>query len=138
MSVVNFRRVICYTVSALPVEPFHSSSWAWPGAARRQGRLGRALVATCPYTPFVKQHPAGRYGGKRAAPLIETTSQKFTATIICCFVSAKCGYTENPPENAIFPPAALRVSAMAFSYTENSSFPYTDKRGGHMMAGPEA
>ena len=34
-------------------------------------------------------------------------------------------YTENPSENAIFPPAALRVSAMAFSYTENSSFPYT-------------
>ena len=34
-------------------------------------------------------------------------------------------YTENPPENAIFPPAGLRVSAMAFSYTENSSFPYT-------------
>ncbi len=33
-------------------------------------------------------------------------------------------YTENPSENAIFPPAALRVSAMAFSYTENSSFPY--------------
>ncbi len=34
-------------------------------------------------------------------------------------------YTENPPENAIFTPAALRVSAVAFSYTENSSFPYT-------------
>ena len=34
-------------------------------------------------------------------------------------------YTENPPENTIFTPAALRVSAMAFSYTENSSFPYT-------------
>ncbi len=33
-------------------------------------------------------------------------------------------YTENSPENAIFAPAALRVSAMAFSYTENSSFPY--------------
>ena len=33
-------------------------------------------------------------------------------------------YTENPPENAIFAPAALRVSAVAFSYTENSSFPY--------------
>ncbi len=34
-------------------------------------------------------------------------------------------YTENPPENAIFPPAALRVSAMASAYTENSSFRYT-------------
>ncbi len=34
-------------------------------------------------------------------------------------------YTENSPENAIFAPAALRVSAMAFSYTENSSFPYS-------------
>ena len=34
-------------------------------------------------------------------------------------------YTENPPENAIFPPAALRVSTMAPAYTENSSFPYT-------------
>ncbi len=34
-------------------------------------------------------------------------------------------YTENPPENTIFTPAALRVSAVAFSYTENSSFPYT-------------
>ncbi len=34
-------------------------------------------------------------------------------------------YTENPPENAIFAPAALRVSAVAFSYTENSSFPYS-------------
>ena len=34
-------------------------------------------------------------------------------------------YTENPPENPIFAPAALRVSALAFSYTENSSFPYT-------------
>jgi len=34
-------------------------------------------------------------------------------------------YTENPPEKAISPPAALRVSAVAFSYTENSSFPYS-------------
>ena len=34
-------------------------------------------------------------------------------------------YTENPPENAISPPAALRVSAVASAYTENSSFPYT-------------
>ncbi len=34
-------------------------------------------------------------------------------------------YTENPPENAIFPSAAQRVSAVAFAYTENSSFPYT-------------
>ncbi len=33
--------------------------------------------------------------------------------------------TENPPENTIFPPAALRVPAMAFAYTENSSFPYS-------------
>ena len=33
-------------------------------------------------------------------------------------------YTENPPENAIFQPTGLRVSAVAFSYTENSSFPY--------------
>ncbi len=33
-------------------------------------------------------------------------------------------YTEKPPENAIFPPAALRVSAVASRYTENSSFPY--------------
>ncbi len=33
-------------------------------------------------------------------------------------------YTENPPENTIFPPAALRVSAVASAYTENSSFPY--------------
>ena len=33
-------------------------------------------------------------------------------------------YTENPPENTISTPAALRVSAVAFSYTENSSFPY--------------
>ena len=33
-----------------------------------------------------------------------------------------CG---KPPENAIFPPAALRVSAGAFSYPENSSFRYT-------------
>ncbi len=34
-------------------------------------------------------------------------------------------YTENPPENAIFLPAALRVSAVASACTENSSFPYT-------------
>ncbi len=34
-------------------------------------------------------------------------------------------YTENPPENAIFPLAALRVSALAAAYTENSSFRYT-------------
>ncbi len=34
-------------------------------------------------------------------------------------------YTENPPENAIFPSVALRFSVVAFSYTENSSFPYT-------------
>ncbi len=33
-------------------------------------------------------------------------------------------YTENPPENAIFRLVALRVSAVAFAYTENSSFPY--------------
>ncbi len=30
-----------------------------------------------------------------------------------------------PPENAISTPEVPRVSAMAFSYTENSSFPYT-------------
>jgi hypothetical protein len=35
-------------------------------------------------------------------------------------------YTENPPVNAIFPPAARRISAVAFAYTENSSFPYMD------------
>ncbi len=34
-------------------------------------------------------------------------------------------YTENPPEKAISPPAALRVSAVASAYAENSSFPYT-------------
>ena len=34
-------------------------------------------------------------------------------------------YTENPPENAVFQPEALRVSAVASRYTENSSFPYT-------------
>jgi len=33
--------------------------------------------------------------------------------------------TENPPENTISTPAALRVSAVASAYTENSSFPYT-------------
>ena len=33
-------------------------------------------------------------------------------------------YTENPPENTISTPAALRVSAVATAYTENSSFPY--------------
>ncbi len=36
--------------------------------------------------------------------------------------------TENPPENTIFPPAALRVSARAFGYTEKGSFPYTVSR----------
>ena len=34
-------------------------------------------------------------------------------------------YTENPPENPIFPSAALRVSAVASAHTENSSFPYS-------------
>ena len=34
-------------------------------------------------------------------------------------------YTENPPENTIFTPTALRVSAVASACTENSSFPYT-------------
>ncbi len=34
-------------------------------------------------------------------------------------------YTENPPENAIFRLVALRVSAVAFAYTENGCFPYT-------------
>ncbi len=38
-------------------------------------------------------------------------------------------YTENLPENAIFPPAALQVSAMASGYTENSSFRYTGVKG---------
>ena len=33
-------------------------------------------------------------------------------------------YTENPPENPIFPPTALWVSAGPSGYTENSSFPY--------------
>jgi len=33
-------------------------------------------------------------------------------------------YTETPPENAIFPPAAQRGSARASGYTENSAFPY--------------
>ncbi len=32
--------------------------------------------------------------------------------------------TEKSPENPIFPSTALRVSRVAFSYTENSSFPY--------------
>ena len=40
----------------------------------------------------------------------------------------KRGYTENPPENTIFTPAVLRASAVAFSYTENSSFPYIRRR----------
>jgi hypothetical protein len=34
------------------------------------------------------------------------------------------GVYGKPPENAIFPPAALRVSAGVADYTENSSFPY--------------
>ena len=34
-------------------------------------------------------------------------------------------YTENPLRMPIILPAALRVSAVALSYTENSSFPYT-------------
>ncbi len=38
-------------------------------------------------------------------------------------------YTENPPENAIFPLAALRVSAGPSWYTENSSFRYIDVKG---------
>ena len=42
-------------------------------------------------------------------------------------------YTENPPENAIFPPAALRVSAVVFSYTENSSFRYTRVSTGNLL-----
>ncbi len=36
-------------------------------------------------------------------------------------------YTGKPPENPIFPPAALRVSAVAFAYTENSSFPFFNR-----------
>ena len=36
-------------------------------------------------------------------------------------------YTENPPENTIFTPAALRFSAGPSAYTENSSFPYRVK-----------
>ena len=36
-------------------------------------------------------------------------------------------YTENPPENAIFPSVALRFSVVAFSYTENSSFPFFNR-----------
>ena len=56
-----------------------------------------------------------------------------TFTPTCKTVGLLCGPedvpmlfrdTENPPENAIFPPAALRVSALASAYTENSSFPY--------------
>ena len=35
--------------------------------------------------------------------------------------------TENPPENAIFPPAAPRVSAGPSGYTEKGSFPYRGK-----------
>ncbi len=35
------------------------------------------------------------------------------------------GYAENPLEHVIFPPTALRVSAGASAYTENSSFRYT-------------
>ena len=35
------------------------------------------------------------------------------------------GCTENPPENAIFPPAEPPISAVASAYTEISSFPYT-------------
>ena len=34
-------------------------------------------------------------------------------------------YTENPLKTPIFPPTALRVSAVVSRYTENSSFPYT-------------
>ncbi len=45
-------------------------------------------------------------------------------------------YTENPPENTIFTPAALRVSTVAFSYTENSSFPYRWKGINFCLEGP--
>ncbi len=38
-------------------------------------------------------------------------------------------YTENPPENAISPPAEPPVSAMASTYKENSSFRYTGVKG---------
>ncbi len=34
-------------------------------------------------------------------------------------------YTENPPENAVFQPEALRVPALASAYTENSCFRYS-------------
>ncbi len=42
-------------------------------------------------------------------------------------------YTENPPENTVFTPAALRVSAVATAYTEISSFPYKGKT----VSGPD-
>ncbi|MEE9602933.1 MAG: hypothetical protein V3V75_06485, partial [Thermoguttaceae bacterium] len=45
-------------------------------------------------------------------------------------------YTENPPENDIFPPAALQVSAEPSGYTENSSFPYTQKNASICAAVP--
>ncbi len=36
------------------------------------------------------------------------------------------GYTENPPENAIFQSAGLRVSAVVSACTDRGSFRYTD------------
>ena len=56
-----------------------------------------------------------------------------TVVLLCEPTDVECwanlarngGLRNPPPENPIFPPTALRVSAVTFSYTENSCFPYT-------------
>ncbi len=80
-----------------------------PGEVHQPG-LGGLLLVTA--TGSTKVERSG-------ADLIGTVAVDRTEDVLMLF-----RYTENPPEDAIFPPAALRVPAMAFSYTENSSFPY--------------
>ena len=67
--------------------------------------------------------PAGVLAGCRESldqdPLRRWSESHRTEDVLMLF---RC--TENPPENAIFTPAEPPVSAVAFAYTENSSFPY--------------
>ena len=61
---------------------------------------------------------------RSGADLIGTVAVDRTEDVLMLF-----RYTENPPENTISTPAALRVSAVASAYTEISSFPYTGVKG---------
>ena len=84
-------------------------------------------LTTAAYTrPFLPHTPTKifRQFFSAKGSMVRKSESHRTEDVLMLF---RC--TENPPENLIFLSAALRVSVVMFSYTENSSFPYMAKHG---------